>query len=162
MNKPTFPDSVFVAEGARVYGSVSVDENSSIWFNAVVRAEHGEITIGSGTNIQDNCVVHVDKGGSVKIGDNVTVGHGAIVHGCQIDSNTLIGMGSIILNDAKIGKNCIIGAGALITEGKEIPDNSLVVGVPGVIKRKITDAEIKHITENAIHYVNEAREYIND
>lgn len=153
-------ESVYVAEGAIIRGNVTIKENASVWFNSVVRAEHGSITIGKNTNVQDNCVLHVDMGRDEIIGDNVTIGHGAIVHGCKVGDNTLIGMGSTILNDAVIGKNCVIGAGALVTEGTVIPDNSLVVGVPGVVKKTVTDEDAKKITENALAYVREAREYM--
>ncbi len=119
---------------------------------------HQPIQIGSGTNIQDNAVVHVDKDFSVHIGENVTVGHSAIVHGCKIGDNSLIGMGSIILNGAVVGKNCIVGAGALITQNTVIPDNSLVIGSPAKVVRKVTEDEIKEIYLNAIMYQEEAKE----
>lgn len=153
------PDNVFIAPGAQVYGNVTLHENVSIWFNAVVRCEETSIEIGKNSNIQDNCVVHVDPWNSAKIGEYVTVGHSAIIHGCTIGDNTLIGMGAIIMNDAVIGNNCIIGAGALITESTVIPDNSLVIGCPGKIAKKIGDEEAKKIRLNAEHYVLTAEKY---
>jgi carbonic anhydrase/acetyltransferase-like protein (isoleucine patch superfamily) len=155
MNKPTIDPTAFIAPGAAVRGNVVIGPQVSVWYNAVIRSTEDEIRIGEGSNIQDNAVVHLDKGHQVTIGRQVTVGHGAIVHGCTIGDNTLIGMGAIILNDAKIGNNCIIGAGALVTQGKVIPDNSLVLGSPGKVVRQVTPAEILANTENALHYRNE-------
>lgn len=152
-------DSVFLAEGSIVIGDVTIKENSSIWFHAVVRAERDTIEIGAGSNIQDNCVVHVDKGHPVKIGDGVTIGHGAIIHGCSIGDNTLIGMGAVIMNGAKIGKNCIIAAGALVTQNTVIEDGSMVLGSPGKVRRKLDETEIEHNRKNALMYVDEAKEY---
>lgn len=151
--------NVFIAQGAILCGNVTVGDNSSVWFNAVVRGDTASIQIGKDTNIQDNCVLHVDNDAALCIGNQVTVGHGAIVHGCTVGDNTLIGMGAIILNHAVIGKNCIIGAGALITQNTIIPDNSLVIGNPGKVKRVLTSEEIKDISDNAAHYVKEAAMY---
>lgn len=150
-------EQAYIAEGAIVLGDVTLGEDSSVWFHATVRADREKIVIGTGSNIQDNAVVHVDAGYPVTIGDYVTVGHGAIVHGCEVQSNTLIGMGAIILNGAKIGKNCIIGAGALVTQNAVIPDNSLVVGCPGKVLREVTEAELASSLENAKEYVAESR-----
>lgn len=154
-------ETAYIAPDADVHGNVTVGEDSSVWFHATVRCGHGSIVIGSGSNIQDNCVVHVDRGGAVSIGDRVTVGHGAIIHGCTVGDETLIGMGAILLNDCRIGRHCIIGAGTLITGGTVIPDGSLVTGSPGRIKRAVTEAEIENIRRNAAQYVEEAREYKN-
>lgn len=156
---PVIPDSAFIARGAIVAGDVTLGENTSIWYHTTVRAEHAKIQIGDNTNIQDNCVVHVDANGSVQIGNGVTVGHGAIVHGCKVGDNTLVGMGAILLNDAVIGKNCIIGAGTLITQNTRIPDNSLVLGNPGKVKRSVTAQEIEANKRNAMHYVEESKSY---
>lgn len=153
---------VYIAQTAVVRGNVSIGDGASIWFGAVVRGDDNTINIGSNTNIQDNCVVHADPGDEVNIGDNVTVGHGAIIHGCTIGDNTLVGMGAIILNNAMIGNNCIIGAGTLITEGKIIPDNSLVVGSPGVVKRQVTEDELLKIQANAIYYCEEAQRVLSE
>ncbi len=157
---PVIPETAFVAEGAIVKGNVTLGENSSIWYNATVRADRATIVIGNNSNIQDNCVVHVDAGAGVKIGNGVTIGHGAIVHGCNVGDNSLIGMGAILLNDCVIGKNCIIGAGALITQKTIIPDNYLVLGNPGKIKREVTPEEIEGNKKNALHYVEESRKRI--
>lgn len=149
----------FIAKGAVVLGDVSLGENASIWFNAVVRADHRKIHIGKNSNIQDNATVHVEKNLDVWIGDGVTVGHNAIVHGCEIGDNTLIGMGAIVMNRAKVGMNCIIGAGAIVTEDMFIPDNSLVLGIPARIKRSLTPEEIENNKLNASVYVEEAKKY---
>lgn len=145
-------ESAQIAKGAIVYGDITLGEKSSIWYNAVVRGDDGPIHIGKYSNIQDNCTIHLDSGGEVNIGDYVTIGHGAIVHGCTIGNNCLIGMGAIILNGAVIGDNSIIGAGALITQGKEIPAGSMVFGNPGKIVRDITEEEKSGIIQNALHY----------
>lgn len=152
-------DTAYIAPGAIVLGNVALQENCSVWFHTTIRADRGSITIGADTNIQDNCVIHMDEGFPVTIGTGVTVGHGAILHGCKIGDNTLIGMGAIVLNGAVIGKNCIIGAGALITQNTVIPDGSLVVGNPGKVFRQLTDTEILQNKENALHYVKEAQSY---
>lgn len=157
---PIFSGENFIAPGAAVYGDVVLGEKASVWFNAVVRAERAPVRIGEGTNIQDNAVVHVDPGHAAVLGSYVTVGHGAIVHGCKIGDNTLIGMGAIILNGTVIGKNCIIGAGALVTQNTVIPDNSLVIGSPAKVKREVTDKEAEHNRLNALLYVQEAKEYM--
>ena len=151
--------TVFIADGAKVIGSVEIGKNSSVWFNAVIRADSDKVKIGENSNVQDNAVIHTSEGFGVKIGDNVTIGHGAIVHGCTIGDNVMIGMGAIVLNGAAIEENCIIGAGALVPQGKVIPAGSLAFGNPVKIVRKLTDDEIKSILDNAISYVNEANEY---
>ncbi len=156
---PVLGKHVYIAPGAIVRGNVTLGDNSSVWFNSVVRAEAGAAVIGAGTNIQDNCTLHVDHGADLYIGNQVTIGHGAIVHGCTIQDNALIGMGAIIMNHAVIGKNCIIGAGALVTQGSKIPDNSLVLGSPGKIIRAVTNDEIEHNRQNAAYYVKEAAAY---
>lgn len=155
---PTIPETAYVAPGAVVLGDVTVGTDVGIWYNAVVRGDRGPIVIGNSSNIQDNCVVHVDDGYDVVLGKNVTVGHGAILHGCRIGDNTLIGMGAIVMNGAKIGNNCVIGAGALVTQGMEIPDHSLAFGNPAKIKRGVTEEEIQANLRNAKIYVEEARD----
>ncbi len=159
MKKPKIHQESFIAPGAIVYGDVAVGACSSIWFHATVRGERAGVVIGEGSNIQDNCVVHVDADHAVEIGKNVTVGHGAIVHGCKIGDNTLIGMGAILLNGVSIGKNCIIGAGALVTQNTVIPDNSLAVGSPAKVMRKVTPQEAAGNLKNAQRYVEESKEY---
>ena len=153
-------ESAYIADGAVVMGNVSVGEESSIWFHSTIRADREAIVIGNRSNIQDNAVVHVDENFPVHIGNNVTIGHSAVVHGCSIEDNTLVGMGAIILNGAKIGKNCVIGAGALITQNMIIPDNSLVVGCPGKVMRQITEEEGRANLHNAAEYVKESRHYM--
>lgn len=152
-------ESAYIAEGAIVLGDVFIGEESSIWFHATVRADRGEIHIGNGSNIQDNAVVHVDKEFPVYIGNHVTVGHSAVLHGCKIEDNTIIGMGAIVLNGAKIGKNCIIGAGALVTQNMIIPDNSLAIGCPARVMRQVTQQEEESNLLNADEYIRESRKY---
>lgn len=148
----------FIAPGAIVLGDVTVEDNASIWYHATVRGDRACVKIGKGSNIQDNCVVHVDEGHPVHIGENVTVGHGAILHGCRIGDASLIGMGAIIMNGCEIGNRCIVGAGALVTQNTVIPDNSLVLGNPARVKRQVTEEEVGHSLENARLYADEARE----
>lgn len=161
IKKPQIADDVLLTEGSVVRGDVTIAKGCSIWFNAVIRAEKGSVVIDENSNIQDNCMVHGVEGAPVIIGKNVTVGHNAIVHGCTIKDNNVIGMGAIILDRAVIGKNCMIGAGALVTQGTVIPDNSLVIGSPAKVKRTLTEEEIADIVSNADYYVKEAEEYRN-
>ena len=149
----------WVATNAIIIGDVTLEKNSSIWFNATLRGDIENIHVGEGSNVQDGSVLHTDPGYPLKIGRNVTVGHLVMLHGCTIGDNSLIGIGAVILNNAKIGKNCVIGAKSLITENKEIPDNSLVVGSPGRVSRKVTDEEVKAIKENAIRYQENWKKY---
>ena len=149
----------WIADNATVIGSVIMEANTSIWFNAVLRADNDVIEIGENTNIQDGAVLHVDPGVPMKIGRDVTVGHKVMLHGCTIGDNSLIGMGATVLNGAKIGKNCLIGANALITEGKEIPDGSLVMGAPGKVVRQLDDAAIESLRKSAIGYQNNMRRF---
>lgn len=147
------PTSAHIASNAVIKGDVTIGDNVSIWYGAVVRCEEGSITIGDRSNIQDNAVIHLDPGDKVIIGSDVTVGHGAIVHGCTIGDNTVVGMGAIVLNHATVGSNCIIGAGAVVTGGVTIPDGSMVLGVPAKVVRQLTPEEIEHNKANARHYV---------
>ena len=147
------------ASNASIIGDVTLEKNTSIWFNVTLRGDVENIHIGEGSNIQDGSVLHTDPGYPLKIGKDVTIGHLVMLHGCTIEDNSLIGIGAVILNGAKIGKNCIIGANALITENKVIPDNSLVVGSPGKIVRQVSTEEAKTITENAIHYQDNWKKY---
>jgi len=149
----------WIAPNATVVGDVILKKNSSVWFNAVLRGDVETITIGEGSNIQDGSVLHTDPGYPLTIGSGVTVGHMVTLHGCFIADDSLIGIGSTVLNNAKIGKNCIVGAKTLITENKIIPDNSLIIGSPGKIIRRISDDEIKHIIENAKHYIENWKKY---
>ncbi|MDD3367897.1 MAG: gamma carbonic anhydrase family protein [Lachnospiraceae bacterium] len=158
MKKPIIDSSCFIAETAVILGDVTIGTDSSVWYHVTIRGDREPIKIGVGTNIQDNAVLHVGAGNDLVLGNYVTVGHGAVVHGCHIGDYTLVGMGAIIMNGAKIGKNCIIGAGSLISEGKEIPDNSLVVGVPGRIIRNLTEEDLRDSMQNARLYIEEAQE----
>ena len=149
----------FIAPGAVVIGSVVLGANVSIWFNCVVRGDDDTITIGDNSQLQDGCVVHVDPGVPVTIGSGVSVGHMAMLHGCEIGDGSLIGIKSVILNGAKIGRNCLIGANTLVTEGKEIPDGSLVVGSPGRVLRQLSPDEIRGVNSFADWYVKQFRRY---
>lgn len=150
--KPIVDESCYIDPSAQIIGDVKLDKNVSIWCNVSIRGDFGSIEIGQDSNVQDNSVFHTDLGSSIKIGKGVSVGHGAIVHGAEIGDNSLIGMGAIVLDGAKIGKNCIIGAGALVAGSKIIPDNSLVVGLPGKVAREVTAEELAHTKENAQDY----------
>ena len=159
--KPKNSGENWVAPNATIIGDVTLEKNTSIWFNAVLRGDIENILIEEGSNVQDGSVLHTDPGCPLKVGKNVTIGHLVMLHGCTIGDNSLIGIGAVILNKANIGKNCIIGAKALITENKVIPERSLVLGSPGKIVRQVTDEEIKHIRENASHYVANYKKYKN-
>ena len=150
-------NSVFLAEGSRVIGDVTIGKDSGVWYNAVIRGMPSPITIWERTNIQDGAVLHAKTGSYMKIGNDVTIGHSAVVHCREVGDNTLIGMGAIILEDTMIGKNCLIGAGALVTQHKVIPDGSLVYGAPAKIIRPLTEEETAGNTENAAEYVKLAR-----
>ncbi len=149
----------FVAETAAVLGKVLLKNGASVWFNAVIRGDNELITIGEGSNVQDGAVLHTDPGFPLTLGTDVTVGHKAMLHGCEIGEGSLVGINAVVLNGAKIGKNCIIGANSLVTEGKEIPDNSMVMGSPGKIIRTLTDEQAKGFRMGAIHYVSNARRF---
>jgi len=146
-------EKAYITKTAVIEGDVSIEENVSIWYGAVLRGDLAPIKVGKNSNVQENSVLHVDENCPVVIGENVTIGHGAIIHGCTIGDNSLIGMGAIILNGANIGKNCIIGAGALVTGNTQIPDNSLVIGSPAKVKREVTEDEIRGNLHNAEEYV---------
>ena len=150
-------DSIVICPGAQVIGNVELGENVSIWHGAVLRGDTDSITIGNNSNVQDNCVVHCTV-----IGDNVSVGHGAVVHGCKLDDNVLIGMNATVLNGAHISKNSIVGAGAVVSEGKEFPEGSLILGVPGKAVKQLTSEQIEHIQHNADNYVKLSKLYKDD
>ena len=158
-NVPMIHESCFVAESADIIGRVTLEENCSIWFGAVLRGDCNSIHIGKGSNIQDNCTVHVGHKEVVEIGEYVTVGHNAIIHGCKIGSHTLIGMGAIILNNAEIGEGTIIGAGSLVTSNKKIPSGVLCIGSPAKVIRELTEEERTYIRESAKFYLQEIKEY---
>lgn len=156
---PTVEAGVFIAPGARVIGKVTLRQQVSIWFNAVLRGDADSLTVGEGSNIQDGTVLHADAGFPTVVGKNVTVGHSCIIHGCEIGDNCLIGMGSAILNGARIGENCLVGAGSLITEGKEFPSGSVIMGRPARVVRQIGDRELAMIRAGAEHYRENALTY---
>ena len=151
--------AAFVAPNATVLGDVILEAGSSVWYGAVLRGDDGTLTLGENTNVQDNAVLHCDPGGAVSLGKNVTVGHSALVHGCTVGDNSLIGMHATILNHAVVGRNCIIGAGALVPEGMVIPDNSVAVGVPARVIKTIRDDQLAHNIENAKAYVEMGRQH---
>jgi len=154
--KPSLPASgaYWVAENATVLGNVILEENASVWFNSVLRGDNDPIRIGQNSNVQDGSVLHTDLGCPLEIGRDVTIGHMAMLHGCTIGDETLIGIGATVLNRARIGRNCIIGAHSLIPEGREIPDNSLVMGAPGKVIRPLSEAQIMLIKGSAQVYVD--------
>ena len=154
-------DVAWIAPSAVLVGKIVVKADAGIWFGVVARGDNEPITIGVGTNVQENVVLHTDMGFPLTIGDGCTIGHKAMLHGCTIGDNTLIGMGATVLNGAKIGKNCLIGAGALVTEGKVIPDGSLVVGAPGKVIRELDAEAIARLTRSAQGYVRNARRFAN-
>jgi len=151
-HRPDVHDDSWIAPDANLVGQVVVEQGASVWFGCTIRADHEEIRVGLGSNVQENCVMHIDAGSPLTIGQNCTIGHKVMLHGCTIGDNTLIGMGAIVLNGAKIGKNCLIGAGALITENKEIPDNSLVMGSPGKVVRQVDAVLAEKLYQSALHY----------
>ncbi len=153
MVKPVIHPTARLMKGAVASGDVTIGEKSCLWFNAVARGDIEPIQIGAGTNIQDCCILHTDRGNPLVIGDGVTVGHGAILHGCEIGDGTLIGMGSTVLSGAKIGKNCLIGAGSLVTGKTVIPDNSVAMGRPAQVKRAIKPEELRKNAASAAHYI---------
>jgi carbonic anhydrase/acetyltransferase-like protein (isoleucine patch superfamily) len=151
--------ALFIAENSTVLGDVAIDEGSSVWFGAVIRGDRDAIRIGKGSNIQDNAVVHTSRGFPVSIGDYVSVGHGAILHGCTVSDQVLVGMGAILMNGSQVGEKSLIGAGAVVTEGTRIPARSLVLGVPGRVLRAISPEEEAAILTNAKEYRNLAERY---
>ncbi|MFO8140299.1 MAG: gamma carbonic anhydrase family protein [Marinobacter sp.] len=153
-------DGQFVAHNATVIGSVKLMERSSVWFNVVIRGDNELITIGPESNVQDGSVLHTDPGIPLTLGRGVTVGHNAMLHGCQVGDYSLIGINAVVLNGAKIGKYCLIGANTLIPEGMEIPDGSMVVGSPGKVRRELSDDQKKMLELSAMHYVKNAERYM--
>jgi len=160
---PKIDESVFIAEGARIIGNVTIEKNSSVWFNAVIRGDVHYINIGENTNVQDGSVLHVTNNKfALIIGKDITIGHNAVVHGCTVKDNVLIGMGSVILDNALINSNSIVAAGSLVTEAFVVPEGVLVVGVPAKVIRELTEDEIKKITNSAVAYVGYAKAYKNN
>jgi carbonic anhydrase/acetyltransferase-like protein (isoleucine patch superfamily) len=156
---PVVPASAWVAESAEVIGRVTLGEDVSVWFNAVLRGDSDTLTVGAGSNVQDGSVLHADTGFALVIGERVTVGHQVMLHGCTVGDESLIGIGAVVLNGARIGRHCIVGAGALVTEGKQFPDGSLIVGSPAKLVRELTPEQIAGLKLSAAHYVNNGRRY---
>ncbi|WP_110932511.1 gamma carbonic anhydrase family protein [Paenibacillus bouchesdurhonensis] len=157
--RPVVDASVFVAEGAKLIGDITMGKDSSVWFNAVLRGDLAEIVIGERTNLQDGVVGHVNTGQPLIVGDNVSVGHAAIIHGCHIGKGTLIGMGAIILNGAAIGEYALIGAGSLVTENTVIPPYTLALGSPARVVRELTEADLRRMKLTTDSYVVKGKEY---
>ncbi|MFT4520799.1 MAG: carbonic anhydrase/acetyltransferase-like protein (isoleucine patch superfamily) [Halioglobus sp.] len=149
----------FIAPNAAVIGNVTLHENVSVWFSCVLRGDAERIEVGAGSNIQDGTVMHADAGFPMVVGENVTVGHNAMLHGCTIGDGSLVGINAVVLNGAVIGKGCLIGANALVTEGMEVPDGSLVLGSPGKIKSQFTEEEREILIANALHYVENGKRF---
>lgn len=156
---PKLHADTWVAADANLIGKVVLEEAASVWFCSTLRADHEEIRVGAGSNVQENCVFHVDAGYPLIMGEGCTIGHKVMLHGCTIGNNSLIGMGATVLNGAQIGDNCLIGAGALITENKVIPDGSLVMGVPGKVVRDLDAAAIQGLRASALHYQENMRKF---
>ncbi len=156
---PQLAAGAWVADSAQVIGNVILGENASVWFGTVVRGDNETIRIGRNPNVQDLSVLHSDHGKPLTIGDNVTLGHQVMVHGCTIGDNSLIGIQAVILNGAKIGRNCIVGAGSVVTEGKEFPDNSLIIGSPAKVVRTLDDEAARKLAQSAEGYVANARRF---
>lgn len=160
MKTPQIHPSTFVAPNATVLGNITIGAESSVFFGAVIRDEHASVEIGARTNIQDNCILHNDAEFPLTVGNDCTIGHGVILHGCTVGDNTLVGMGAIVLNGAVIGRDCIIGAGAVVPQGAVIPDGSLVLGMPGKVRRAVTEEEKAANADSARRYIAKARDYM--
>lgn len=158
-HRPLLAETAWAAPSADLIGDVHLAELASVWFGAVIRADNTPILIGARSNIQDGAMLHSDPGAPCTVGEDVTVGHHAILHGCTIGNRTLIGMGATILNRAVIGEDCLVGAGALVTEGKEFPDGSLIVGSPARVVRELTPQQIQGLAMSAAHYVRNGQRY---
>jgi carbonic anhydrase/acetyltransferase-like protein (isoleucine patch superfamily) len=153
------PDEYWIAPTAVVLGNVVLERNASVWFGAVLRGDNDPIVVGENSNVQDGSVLHTDYGSPLIIGRDVTIGHLVMLHGCTIGEGSLVGIGSVVLNGAKIGRNCLIGANCLITEGKEIPDNSVVMGAPGKVVKSVSEQQAQVLRASAAHYVENWRRY---
>lgn len=154
---PDLAEDVFVAEGARIIGAVTLGPRTSVWYNAVLRADSAPIRIGAGSNVQDNVSVHVDSAHGVVIGEQVSIGHNAVVHGCTVGDGSLIGMGAVVLSGAVIGRGCLVAGGAVVLGGIEVPDGSLVAGVPAVVRRALSNEEREGLLDNADTYLRHIR-----
>tara|TARA_A100001037_G_scaffold95479_1_gene86906 strand:+ start:227 stop:781 length:555 start_codon:yes stop_codon:yes gene_type:complete len=157
---PQIHESAFIADSVDLIGGITIGELASVWYQTVIRADDEPITIGKGTNVQDGCIVHIDPGNPTVLGDYVTIGHGAIVHGAVIEDDVMVAIGATVLTGARVGTGSIIGAGALVTEGAEIPPHSLVVGVPGKVIRTVSDEQASRIRGTAETYIERGRRYL--
>ena len=157
--RPEIAEDTWIAPDANLIGRIVVETGGSVWFGCTLRGDNEEIRVGAGSNVQENVVCHTDPGFPLRIGSGCTIGHKAMLHGCVIGENSLIGMGATVLNGARIGRNCLLGSGALITEGKEIPDGSLVMGTPGKVVRQLDDAAIEGLRKSARHYQDNMRRF---
>ena len=156
---PKIDASAWVAESAQVIGRVALGEAASIWYGAVLRGDNDWITVGKRSNVQDGSMLHTDLGWPLTLGDDVTVGHQVMLHGCTVGDGSLIGIQAVVLNAARIGRNCLVGAGAIVTEGKEFPDNSLIIGAPAKVVREISPEQIERMRAGAAHYVHNAQRH---
>lgn len=156
---PKVHESVFVAPGAYIIGDVTIGEDSTVWFNTILRGDDGPIEVGKRCSIQDNSTIHLYEGSPVLIGDDVTIGHNVILHGCKIGSNSIIGMGSTLLDNVEVGEECIIGANTLLAGGIKIPPRSLVIGSPGKVVRELTDKDLELLQYSSKNYVQKGKEY---
>ena len=156
---PRLADTTWVADSAQVIGNVELAEGVSVWFGAVLRGDNEPMRIGRNSNVQDGSVLHSDLGSPLTLGENVTVGHQVMLHGCSVGDGSLIGIKAVVLNGAKIGRNCLVGAGALVTEGQEFPDGSLIIGTPARLLKPLTDKQREGLRHAATHYVENARRF---
>jgi carbonic anhydrase/acetyltransferase-like protein (isoleucine patch superfamily) len=156
---PRLAETAWVADSAQVIGNVELAEGVSIWFGAILRGDNDLMRIGRNTNVQDGSMLHSDAGSPLTLGENVTVGHHVMLHGCTIGDGSLIGIKSVVLNGAKIGRHCLVGAGSLVTEGKEFPDGSMIMGAPAKVVRELTPEQIEGLRRSAQHYVDNAKRF---
>jgi len=156
---PRIADTAWVADSAQVIGNVELADDASVWFGVIMRGDNEPMRVGRGSNIQDGSMVHSDPGFPMTLGENVTIGHQVMLHGCTVGDGSLIGIQAVVLNGAKIGKNCLVGAGALVTEGKEFPDGSMIIGSPAKVVRQLTPEQIAGLQRSAEHYVENARRF---
>ena len=156
---PRLHPSAYVADSAEVIGNVELAEGASVWFGAILRGDNDLMAIGKGSNVQDGSVLHSDPGYPLRLGENVTIGHMVMLHGCTIGDGTLVGIGAVVLNGAKIGRNCLVGAGALVTEGKEFPDNAMIVGAPAKAIKELSPEQAARMRHAAEHYVENSARY---
>ena len=157
--EPSVHPSAWVAESASVVGHVELQENASVWYGVTIRGDNERITVGRGSNVQDGAVLHTDIGFPLTLGENVTIGHQVVLHGCTVGEGSLIGIGAIVLNGARIGRHCLVGAGALVTEGKSFPDNSLIMGSPAKVVRELSPEQAQRMARGAGHYVSNAQRH---